>query len=59
MSTNTTDPTDGLPTEGPGETVYDQYRFVTATEDGGIIYHVDEPDQWIECGPILALDEWR
>jgi len=59
MSTDTANPSDGFPTEGPTETVYDQYRFVRSTDGEGIVYHVDDPDQWIEGGPILALDEWR
>lgn len=59
MSTDTATSGDGLPTEGPAETVYEQYRFVRSTEGEGIVYHADDPNQWIEGGPVLTLDEWR
>jgi hypothetical protein len=58
MATNAANPSDEFPTDEPAETVYEQYRFVTSAEDGGIIYHVDDPKQWVE-GETLALEEWR
>jgi len=59
MTTDTREPTDRLPTNGPEEAPYDQYRFVTTANGRGIVYHVDETDQWIEAASTVALEDWR
>ncbi|WP_424019339.1 hypothetical protein ACOZ4N_07665 [Halorientalis pallida] len=58
MPTNTADPGDGLPTTGPATASYDQYSYVS-TDSGGIVYHVDRPEEWVEADLILDLGDWQ
>ena len=59
MTTDTRDPTERLPTNGPEEEPYEEYRFVTTADGRGIVYHVDETGQWIEAASTVALEDWR
>jgi hypothetical protein len=59
MSTTATDPHDRLPTTGPAQLPYEQYRFTITTDGNGLVYHADDDEQWIESETVLTLDDWR
>lgn len=59
MPASTTDPDDRLPTTGPERTPYDQFQFTATDGDRGLLYHVEDHEQWIETDLLVSLEDWR
>ena len=59
MATNTADSNAEVSNDGPESDPYEPFRYVTTTAAAGLVYHVEQADQWIESDTVLDLDDWR